>query len=244
MKCAGFNHLLSEQKVCGIYKITSSNFKIYIGQSVDIGKRIRDYIGGRMKTQRRLRNSVAKHGWPGHVVEVLQICEMHELDELEKHYIKVYDTFNTLHGMNLTEGGNRNTKVSDETRRKMRESHLGLPGNTYSKESRERMSNAKKGKPAHVNSLAALQLASKGRIKSKEEIEKLKLSKIGKPRPVHVKQKLSEIRKVPILLIRDMSVIELESMEACSIFLGRNRKSIRKAILNGTIYRGYLIFYL
>jgi group I intron endonuclease len=248
MMCAGFNHLLADQKVCGIYKITSSNFRIYIGQSIDIGKRIRGYKAGRMKTQRKLKYSVAKHGWPGHVVEVLQVCEPVELDDLERHYIKLYDTFNTSHGMNLTEGGNRNTHVSEETRVKMSESRRGeknpLFGKTHTQVAKDKMSNAHKGRKMKPEQLAMLVKINTGRVKTEEEIEKVRQSKIGKKRPDHVKRRLSEVRSAPVILIKDTAIVELKSMDECSSFLGRNRKSIRQAILQNKPCRGYFIYYL
>lgn len=47
-----------------------------------------------------------------------------KLDELEKYYIKKYDTFNN--GYNSTEGG-FSGKLSDETKQKISESLKGRP---------------------------------------------------------------------------------------------------------------------
>lgn len=51
-------------KKCGIYKITSPTNRIYIGQSINIQKRIWSYISNHgAKTQYKLHNSLKKYGW-------------------------------------------------------------------------------------------------------------------------------------------------------------------------------------
>lgn len=59
-----------------IYKITSPNNKIYIGQSWDLQKRIYAYIKAYCKGQPKLYTSLKKYGWDKHILEVV-----HELPE-------------------------------------------------------------------------------------------------------------------------------------------------------------------
>ena len=47
----------------GIYKITSPTGRIYIGQSIDIEKRIIKYQNIKCKSQRLLYNSLFKYGF-------------------------------------------------------------------------------------------------------------------------------------------------------------------------------------
>lgn len=110
-------------KICGIYKITSPSNKIYIGKSVNIRNRISFYKNIICKDQRKLYNSILKYGWNAHVFEVIYVCQDFELNDMEKFYIKYYDTFNTEHGLNLTEGGNGG-RLSEETRDRIRKSML------------------------------------------------------------------------------------------------------------------------
>lgn len=105
-------------KICGIYKITSPSGKIYIGQSINIKRRIYEHTYNKSNKKSRIYKSILKHGWNAHVFEIIQECQEHELNDLEIYYIKFYNTFNTEHGMNLTEGGNC-TKMSEETKKKM-----------------------------------------------------------------------------------------------------------------------------
>lgn len=65
----------------GIYKIISPSGKIYIGQSIDIDRRIYDYILLRCKAQTILYNSLKKHGFNNHVFEIIEECDIDKLNE-------------------------------------------------------------------------------------------------------------------------------------------------------------------
>ena len=112
-------------KVCGIYKITSPTGKIYIGQSVNVKRRIARYKCFDCKNQYKLYNSLLKYSWNKHIFEMIHECNVDVLNKLEKYYINYYKTFNTEHGMNLTDGGDSKRIVSLETKLKMSISHKG-----------------------------------------------------------------------------------------------------------------------
>ena len=111
-------------KICGIYKITSPSGKIYIGQSVDIDARWKQYRRIDCKKQSRLYNSFKKYGIEKHKFEIIHICEPNELNELEKYYMNLYNTFNTEYGLNLAMCGVNgvmfNRHHSEETKKKLR----------------------------------------------------------------------------------------------------------------------------
>lgn len=91
----------------GIYKITcKENGKHYIGQSIDIERRIYDHFHKYRSSQTRSKISKAiydigvdKFEW-----EILEECSIDELDKKEIEYIKKYDSCN--HGYNISKGGN------------------------------------------------------------------------------------------------------------------------------------------
>lgn len=134
-------------KICGIYKITSPTGKIYIGQSVNINKRLLSYKNNDCNAQPRIYRSINKYGWKNHDFEIICECNKNELDILEKQYIKEYNSFNTPHGLNLTEGGD-STKFTNESIEKIRKSKLGVK---RSLGFREKLSIMKKGKIPHIN---------------------------------------------------------------------------------------------
>lgn len=136
-------------KICGIYKITSPVGKVYIGQSVDIKKRLRAYrYPEQVKSQRKLYSSLKKYGYKKHKFEIVMQCDIEKLDEMEIFYIDLYNTFNTKHGLNCNHGGQSQAIHTEETKRRRSES---LKGRKASKESRKRMSEAAKGRKQSLN---------------------------------------------------------------------------------------------
>jgi group I intron endonuclease len=165
-------------KICGIYKITSPTGKIYIGQSANIKSRITNYKNARCKCQQKLYHSIIKYGWDIHIFELIHECQESELNDLEAYYIKLYDTFNTEHGLNLTTGGDH-YKMSDETKLK-----IGAASKlrVCSEETRKKLSE---------NSSRSFL----GKHHSEESKEKLRITHIGKKLTKEHRQKLSDSHK-------------------------------------------------
>ena len=97
-----------QTKIMGIYKINYTNGKIYIGQSVDIKRRIYEH-----NHTKRLKNhfqspcdlAILTYG-KIEEIEILDLCQTQEqLDEKEKYWIKYYNSTNKKIGYNLTSGG-------------------------------------------------------------------------------------------------------------------------------------------
>jgi len=76
---------------CGIYKITSPSYKIYIGQSIDIERRFSDYKIKKAKQQPRLRNSFLKHKIENHKFEIIEECKFEQLNIRERYWQDYYD---------------------------------------------------------------------------------------------------------------------------------------------------------
>jgi group I intron endonuclease len=110
----------------GIYKITSKTGKIYIGQAIDIDTRWKQYSRLICKHQRRLYNSLLKHGVESHVFEVVEECLEQDLNERERYWQEYYNTVGSK-GLNcrLTQSTDKSGKLSKETVRKMCESKKG-----------------------------------------------------------------------------------------------------------------------
>lgn len=88
----------------GIYKLTSPSGKSYIGQSINIKRRLKSYKKLNCKKQTYLYNSLCKYGFDSFTVEILQECDQNELNKLEEFYINKYNTLTPI-GYNLKEGG-------------------------------------------------------------------------------------------------------------------------------------------
>lgn len=176
-------------KVSGIYKITSPTGKIYIGQSVNVYGRFKEYKWRKGKRQTKLYSSFVSHGIDNHNFELIEECGVGLLNERECFYISKYNSFNTEHGMNLTTGGGAKGKVSDETKIKIGIANLGKQ---VSKESKKRMSDSQQKRSAEISKLISKRNIgnqyAKGRKLTLEEIDKLKESKKGKPAPMQGKK--------------------------------------------------------
>ena len=133
-------------KIIGIYKIISPNNKIYIGQSNNILNRWKYYNSINCKNQTYLYHSLKKYGVKKHKFEIICQCDESELNNLEKYYIGLFQTFNSEYGMNLREGGNNGGKQSKETILKRIENRRRNGNYIMSEETRKKISDAKKGK--------------------------------------------------------------------------------------------------
>ena len=76
----------------GIYKITSPTGRIYIGQSVNIEKRLKSYKALNCKTQTKLYKSLKKYGYKNHLFEIICKCESVELNNKERYYQDYYNS--------------------------------------------------------------------------------------------------------------------------------------------------------
>ena len=100
------NRLDTVKKVRGIYKVTNKiNGKVYIGQSVDIGRRWHTHMTA--KDDIYFHKAIQKYGVENFEWEVIEQCKKSELDEREIYWIEYYDSFNK--GYNRTKGGDGNS---------------------------------------------------------------------------------------------------------------------------------------
>ena len=128
----GLNDLSDIQNLPGIYCIENIiNNKCYIGQSVNVRKRLRVHIyncKSKRYQNRHLYRAVEKHGIENFKISVLTYITddlnyeelKNKLNSLEIEYIKSYNSFGNS-GYNETEGGDSKPKylTPDETREKL-----------------------------------------------------------------------------------------------------------------------------
>lgn len=98
----------------GIYKVISPFNKTYVGQSVNIEKRFKQYKRLDCKKQPKLYNSLIKHGINNHKFEVIEECSLEQLNEREIYWKQYYNTINE--GLNcelfdIGQGGHRSNTV-------------------------------------------------------------------------------------------------------------------------------------
>lgn len=67
-----------------------------------------------------MQNAWNKYGSDNFEFEIIETCNVEELDEKEVFYIELYNSLDRDYGYNLTNGGSQNHKVSDETKERMK----------------------------------------------------------------------------------------------------------------------------
>lgn len=130
-----------------VYKHTSPIGKCYIGitcQSLERRAREgRGYVGCTA-----FYNAIQKYGWNNFTHDILETGLTYEVAcEKEQFYIRKYHSLVSEKGYNLESGGNANTAVSEETKRKISEKLTGRKGTPHTPESKRKLSEAKRGKP-------------------------------------------------------------------------------------------------
>ena len=103
-----FPKIIGKPTTCGIYKLTSLiSGSCYIGQSRDCCERWKQHCKnglnlGTSSTNNKLYNTIKEEGLNNFTFEIIEECKPEELDEKEKYYISLYDSYNF--GLNGTKG--------------------------------------------------------------------------------------------------------------------------------------------
>lgn len=131
--------------ITGIYKITSPNNRVYIGQSRNIRNRFKSYKSLNCKEQVLLYRSFKKYGVDKHIFEIVEKCKFKELNNRERYWQEYYNVTDESKGLNcvLVDSDEKPRKVSKHTLKKMSESQLGIGlGRKHTEESKYKMSKA------------------------------------------------------------------------------------------------------
>lgn len=83
----------------GIYKITNPKGKIYIGQSINIERRWREYQRLQCNQSLKLYNSLKKYQYENHIFEIIEECDINLLNDKEEFYILKFNSH--INGLNI-----------------------------------------------------------------------------------------------------------------------------------------------
>ena len=168
-----------KEPVIGIYKITAPDGKIYIGQASDIENRFyHAYKTLLCKKQKLIYESIILYGIENHVFEIIHTIPIYnkvELNKLEVNYIKLFDTYDSPHGLNQTKGGNHSGKHTESSKKKI--------------------SDANKNKIVSEHTREKIRLVQTGRKHTKEHINKNREARIGEKNHFFGKHHNEETRK-------------------------------------------------
>jgi group I intron endonuclease len=134
-----------------IYMIKNPKNKIYIGQTINFHNRMKKYKYLKCFSQPKIFNSIKKHGFENHIVNILETIEeedkitlIEKLNKLEIFYINKYNSTGNF-GLNCGFGG-KNSACSQETIEKIRNSKIGKK---HSQETKLKLSLINSGKPSN-----------------------------------------------------------------------------------------------
>lgn len=195
----------------GIYKITSPTGRIYIGQSVNIEKRRKQYSMLYCKNQIKLHRSILKHGWDFHIFEIVSECEVSELNDLERYYQDLFSCIGK-NGLNL--------KLT----------HTSTKSGKFSKEICKKISNSNKGKFRTEEQKRNLSIKNLGNKHSEETIKKF----LG--RQTRLGAVLSKEQKLKISKrVIDLNTgIFYDSIKECAFALNLKEMTLGKRIRTNT----------
>lgn len=105
--------------IIGIYKIISPTERVYIGQSIDIYKRWIAYINNHsiVSNQPLLKKSFDKYSADNHTFEIIEECEVEDLNCRERYWQEYYDVLNGGLNCVLNDCNNKPRKWSEERKK-------------------------------------------------------------------------------------------------------------------------------
>ena len=190
------------------------NGKAYIGKTEkSVSLRFSQH-----KTQSKIGSAYALHAamrkYGVHNFSIVEIasCEIHQLNDLEKHFIAVYETFAPLgRGYNLTLGGEgqsglvhsgeTRSKLSSLTKAQLAKDGHPMKGKHHSAESKRKMSESRRGQPStkkgkkfgpqSKETIAKRSESLKGHIVSAKTRAQLSASNRGQKRSIETRKNLS-----------------------------------------------------
>ena len=194
--------------IVGIYKITSPNNKIYIGQSWDINYRFYRYNLCSCKNQTKLYNSLKKYSPKSHIFEI--ICELPNdiyqniLDNYEMSYIQQYKNCG-FEMLNLKEGGSGGGKHSKETKLKI--SNI-LIGKKPSEETREKLSKIRKGRKLSEETKLKIGFSHKNKKYTEEQKIRLHKTCLESNKYKEGRKKIGKSQLIPIICNETKEIFE------------------------------------
>ena len=190
-----------------IYRIYNCvNGKSYIGQTIDLEKRIKDHFNG--YGSELIYHAIQKHGAEALKWEILESdVEEEVLDKMEKLYIRFFDSMKP-NGYNLVPGGigARGYKWTQEQRQKTSERLKGEKNHQYGKpgtftgrkhtnKTRAKIGDSHRGKVVSAETRQKLRLANLGKRQSPDTMEKKRQASTGRKHTPDTLAKMSKARK-------------------------------------------------
>lgn len=222
----------------GIYKITSPSGKVYIGQSTNINQRFISYKNSSCRTQVKLYRSLLKYGYENHLFEIIEECNVEQLNEKERYWQDFYNVLKAGLNCRLTSTSDKSGFLCESTKIKLKGRINTFKGKKHSLESINKMKISSTGKTHSIETKIKLSNLRKGKDNYKKgtkqtEETKLKISLACKGKKLTEAHKLILVKsRTKIILNTENGVFYFglkEASESCDI-----PKTTLASHLNGT----------
>lgn len=157
-----------------IYKITNPKGKSYIGSTINLSSRKRNYKNLQCSQQVKLFYSLKKYGWDKHTFEVVDKVKLEDQYSVEREWQEKLDV--VKNGLNCC-------YVKADAKPQV-----------FCRETRERMSKARKGLKKTEEHQARITAALQGRVISESHKGKIRSSLIGRKDTAETREKKRQMR--------------------------------------------------
>lgn len=213
----------------GIYKITNPKGQVYIGQSINIERRWKDYKRlAKRSAGKKILNSLKGYGVENHLFEIIEECLREQLHEREYYWKKYYTSVEN--GLNYDYFDSSGGPRSEETKRRISE---GAKGKKRSEETKQKLRKPKTEDHKQNISKAKQNI-------SEETRRKISESKLGKKwSEEHIKNIIKGKQKPVLQYDLDGNFIkEWEGVKVAAKYLGCDPTTIT-ANLRGITKKGF-----
>jgi group I intron endonuclease len=213
-----------------IYKITNPKGCVYIGKTKNVNERFKFYRLLHCKKQVKIYRSILKYGWESHKAEIIHTIpyDENELNKLEVEYIKLFDSFNSSTGLNLTPGG-KSGFVSEENRRLLSQHRTGKK---LSEATKQKLREINLGKKQSAETIAKRVLVIKGMKRSEQSRKNISMARTGIVFSESHKEAMRNAKRPPIT--EESKKKRSDSMKLSPASFGRpeNRTYKGKKVIN------------
>lgn len=231
----------------GIYRWTNKlNGKSYIGSSVNLSNRLKQYYGKRLLKCKHISliyQALIKYGHSNFTLVILEYCKSTEdVISREQYYI---DFFNPQYNILQTAGSPLGRVHSEEARQKIAASKLG---NKHSEETKAKMAKAAVGRVFSDVTRGKLRESRLGKKYSEVTLAKMAAVKLGVKRSDETKAKIKAFqatrekhpvpgRKVEVTDIKTGETTIYDSVRKAAIGLGTNHTTIRNYLKSKKLFQ-------
>lgn len=173
-------------KLIGIYKITSPTGRVYIGQSRDIEGRFNQHRRKNRLRPTLVTRSIVKHSAENHLFEIVYPLPVDVTSEILNTYELLFIDQHRECGFRMMNLGECNIggTITEETRKRLSESHKGQPAFWKGKKMpdwlKQKFSNAQSGKKQKPEHIEQRRRSNTGKKRTEETKAKLRIACKGK----------------------------------------------------------------